>query len=418
MCIRLAVAVLAVATALTAATALPTAAAAPAAGTPASANPTVQSIVDHLPDDAVAGALVRWDGMDAMAGPVTADAYVRIGSVTKVFTNTVVLQLVAEHRINLDTPARRYVPQVLPELYHRVTVRQLLDHTSGLPKPAPTPGPADGPGWQFRFVTPEDFLRDSFAAATDAPPAPGSEQQYNGLNSFVLGLIVEKVTGHSFTDELQRRIVRPLHLSHTSLPSADDPMIPSPHAEVYVDGQDVTEQSPYPWAEGGMVSTAADLDRFITALFRGRLLPPAQQKLVFEVPNVQSSAANTNCVGPTACYSVGGLLRYPLPNGEYVWGKTGSRPGWDNGVFATRGLEHRVVYSLNPTGNGNDLPYIKAIVNAALADWQPDHASSPVHGEAHGTARHTVSPCTLVELGMPASHHIADRDGTSPLLPE
>ncbi|MCX5096590.1 beta-lactamase family protein [Streptomyces sp. NBC_00365] len=368
MRIRLAVTTLALATALTAGAALPTAAATPASSAPASANPTVQDVLDHLPDDVVAGALIRRDGVGATAGPVTADAHVRIGSVTKAFTNTVVLQLVAEHRIGLDTPARRYVPQVLPEAYNHVTVRQLLDHTSGLPKPAPTPGPADGPGWQLKSVTPEDFLRDSFAAATDARPAPGSEQQYNGLNSFVLGLIVEKVTGHSFTNELQRRIIRPLHLRHTSLPAADDPTIPSPHAEVYLDGQDVTEQSPYPWAEGGMISTAADLDRFITALFRGTLLPPAQLKLAFEVPNVKNAADNTNCVGQAACYSIGGLLRYQLPSGESAWGKTGSRPGWDNGFFATRDLRHRVVYSLNPTGTGNDLPYIKAIVNAALAD--------------------------------------------------
>ncbi|MBX7551840.1 serine hydrolase domain-containing protein [Streptomyces sp. NPDC088560] len=365
---RLAVTTLALATALTAGAALPSAAAPPASSAPASANPTVQDILDHLPDGVVAGALVRRDGAGAAAGPVTTDAYVRIGSVTKAFTNTVVLQLVAEHRIGLDTPARRYVPEVLPEAYERVTVRHLLDHTSGLPKPAPTPGPADGPGWQLKSVTPEDFLRDSFAAATGTPPTPGSEQQYNGLNSFVLGLIVEKVTGHSFTAELEHRIIRPLHLRHTSLPAADDPTIPSPHAEVYVDGQDVTEQSPYPWAEGGMISTAADLDRFTTALFRGRLLPPAQQKLVFEVPHANNATDNTNCSGPAACYSIGGLMRYQLPNGEYAWGKTGSRPGWDNGFFATRDLRHRLVYSLNPTGTGNDLPYIKALVNAALAD--------------------------------------------------
>ncbi|MFD4400150.1 serine hydrolase domain-containing protein [Kitasatospora sp. NPDC058478] len=367
MSIRLAVTTLALATALTTGAALPAAAATPASNAPALVNPTVQGILDHLPDAVVAGALIRQDGVDATAGPVTAGAYLRIGSVTKVFTNTVALQLVAERRIGLDTPARQYVPEVLPEAYDRVTVRQLLDHTSGLPKPARTPGPADGPGWQLKSVTPEDLLRASFAAATDVPPAPPAEQQYNGLNSLVLGLIVEKVTGHSLTTELEHRIIRPLHLSHTSLPAADDPTIPSPHAEVYLDGQDVTEQSPYPWAEGGIISTAADLDHFITALFRGRLLPPAQQKLVFEVPNVPNAAENTNCVGQTACYSIGGLMRYQLPNGEYAWGKTGSRPGWDNGVFATRDLRHRVVYSLNPTGTGNDLPYIKALVNATLA---------------------------------------------------
>ncbi|MEV7130757.1 serine hydrolase domain-containing protein [Streptomyces sp. NPDC093260] len=353
---------------LTAGAVLPAAAAPATSTSPTSANPTVQDILGHLPDEIVAGALTRKDGVGATAGQVTADAYVRIGSVTKVFTDTVVLQLVAEHRIDLDAPARRYVPQVLPEAYGDVTVHHLLDHTSGLPKPAPTPGPADGPGWQFASVSPEDFLRESFATADPTPPQPGSVQQYNGLNSFVLGLIVEKVTGRSFTAELERRIIRPLHLRHTSLPAADDPTIRSPHAEVYVDGQDVTEQSPYPWAEGGMISTAADLDRFMTALFRGRLLPPAQQKLVFEMPTAVNGTENKNCPGPAACYSTGGLMRYQLPDGEDVWGKTGSRPGWDNGFFATRDLRHRFVYSLNPTGAGNDLPYIKALINAALTD--------------------------------------------------
>ncbi|MGW3494302.1 serine hydrolase domain-containing protein [Streptomyces sp. NPDC001020] len=365
---RLAVTALALAAALTAGAALPATAAGVASTAPVPARSTVQDILDQLPDDVVAGALVRRDGVGATAGPVTADAYFRIGSVTKVFTNTVVLQLVAERRIDVDAPARRYVPGLMPAAYDRVTVRQLLDHTSGLPKPAATPGPADGPGWWLKSVSPRDFLRESFAAASDTPPARHPEQQYNGLNSFVLGLIVEEVTGHSFAEELERRILGPLHLSHTSLPAADDPTIPSPHAQVFVDGQDVSEQSPYPWVEGGMISTAADLDRFITALFRGRLLPPAEQKLAFHVPRVKSAADNTSCFGKHACFSVGGLMRYKLPSGEYAWGKTGSRPGWDNGFFATRSLGHRVVYSLNPTGAGSDLQRIQEIVTVSLAD--------------------------------------------------
>ncbi|MFF0158843.1 serine hydrolase [Streptomyces sp. NPDC005263] len=115
----------------------------------------------------------------------------------------------------------------MPDTYDRVTVRQLLDHTSGLPKPAATPGPADGQGWWLKSVTPQEFLRASFAEATGTAPAPGSEQQYNGLNSFVLGLIVEEVTGRPFARELERRIIRPLRLRHTSLHAADDPTIPS-----------------------------------------------------------------------------------------------------------------------------------------------------------------------------------------------
>ncbi|WDV56119.1 serine hydrolase [Streptomyces coeruleorubidus] len=308
MRIRPAVTALFLATALAVGAALPGTAAMAAASSPAPITATVQDVLDHLPDNVVAGALVRRDGVGAAAGPVTADAYFRIGSITKVFTNTVVLQLVAEHRIDIDAPARRYVPGLMPGAYDRVTIRQLLDHTSGLPRPAAPPGPADGPGWWLKASTPQDALRNSFASATDSPPAPGSEQQYNGLNSLVLGLIVERVTRHPLAQELERRIIRPLHLLHTSMPAADDPTIPSPHAQVYVDGQNVTEQSPYPWAEGGMISTAADLDRFLMALFWGRLLPPIQQKLVFEVPKVKGAATNTNCFGPAACYSIGGLI--------------------------------------------------------------------------------------------------------------
>ncbi|WP_234286022.1 serine hydrolase domain-containing protein, partial [Streptomyces venezuelae] len=381
MRLRLAATTLALATAVTAVTAgtVGSAGAAvtahPGGGAPATAprasvglNPALQDILDRMPDDQFAGAVVRRDGRGAAAGPVTPDAHFRIGSVTKTFTHTIVLQLVAERRIALDAPARSYLPEVIPAAYGQVTIRQLLDHTSGLPRPARTPSPTDGPGWQFGSADPVHTLRESFASATGEPPAPGSEQQYNGLNSLVLGLLVEEVTGRPFGHELERRIIRPLGLRHTSLPAAGDLRIPSPHATVYVDGLDVTEQSPYPWAEGGMISTAADLDRFFTALFRGRLLPPAQQKLVFDVPNVKSAAGNKNCFGGPACFSVGGLMRYKLGDQQYAWGKTGSRPGWDNGFFATKDLRHRVVYSLNQKVNGDPLPRIREVVVAALTD--------------------------------------------------
>ncbi|MFF9347908.1 serine hydrolase domain-containing protein [Streptomyces sp. NPDC014734] len=369
-----------VAAALLAGAALPAAAAGPppaaARTTPpasvaASARPSAQDIVDSLPRTVYAGALIRRDGVGAAMGPVVPDAHFRIGSTTKIFTQTVVLQLVAERRIGLDAPVRAYLPTLVPAAYERVTVRHLLDHTSGFPRPARTPGPDDGAGWWLRSVTPAGLLSASFAATDPlrTPPEPGSVQQYNGLNAFALGLIVEKATGHSFAHELRQRVILPLGLRHTSLPAADDPAIPSPHARVYVGGDDVTEQSPYPWAEGGMISTAADLDRFLTALFRGRLLPPAQQKLVFAVPHDASSApTNTSCPGGEPCFSVGGLMRYELPDGRTAWGKTGSRPGWDNGFFATEDLEHRVVYSLNPTGADSGITHIRRIVVDSLTD--------------------------------------------------
>ncbi len=336
----------------------------------------MRSLLTRLPDPVVAGALVRvagegrsmpWTGTE---GAVSRDAHFRIGSVTKAFTSTVVLQLVAERRIGLDVPVRRYLPDLIPPAYGAVTVRELLDHTSGLPAPAGIPGPADGPGWWRKSVAPQDVVRNAFAAAKSPKPgdrpALGSVQQYNGVNTFVLGLLVEKVTGRTFTDELTRRIIQPLGLRHTSLPSSDDMSIPVPRARVYVGTDEVTEQSPWAWAEGGMISTGADLDRFMTALFRGRLLPPAQQKLVFTVPRVDSAPTNTNCIKKTSCFSVGGLMRVTLDNGVTVWGKTGSLPGWTNGVFTTRDLKRRVVYSLNPTGTASERPYVMAVLNAAF----------------------------------------------------
>ncbi|MFB7914039.1 hypothetical protein [Streptomyces sp. NPDC056061] len=89
---------------------------------------------------------------------------------------------------------------------------------------------------------------------------------------------------------------------------------------------------------------------------------------MFTIPNASSATTNTHCTDGNACFGVGGLMRYQLPDRKYVRGKTGSRPGWDNGFFATRNLGHRVVYSLNPTGTDSGLVYIKRIITASLTD--------------------------------------------------
>ncbi|MFI1333184.1 serine hydrolase domain-containing protein [Streptomyces sp. NPDC020845] len=340
----------------------------------------MRELLAGLPDPVVSGALVRvaqggsgrpWAGY---AGEVPQGAHFRIGSVTKAFTSTVVLQLVAERRIVLDAPVRRYLPELIPDAYQEVTVRQLLDHTSGLPAPAGIPGPADGPGWWLKSVSPREVVRAAFANAEGGgtAPRPGSVQQYNGVNTFVVGLLVEKVTGHTFAQELGRRVIRPLGLRDTSLPAASDTSIAIPHARPRLGGDEVTEQSPWAWAEGGMISTAADLDRFLTALFRGRLLPPAEQRLAFTVPRASSAPDNENCINGTACFSIGGLMRVTLDNGVTVWGKTGSQPGWTTGMFATRDLTRRVVYSLNPTGAASERPYVMAVLNAAFGDAAGD----------------------------------------------
>ncbi|MDH6576623.1 serine hydrolase domain-containing protein [Kitasatospora sp. MAP5-34] len=345
--------------------------------------------ISGLPNADVTGALVRvtggagkWSGTSGSADlttgqKVSADGSFRIGSISKVFTATVALQLVAEHRLDLDGTVQQYLPGVLPAGYPAVTVGQLLNHTSGLPIGDSSSIWGDGSNQWFvdhrmHGVTPEQVVADGLTYPMEFQP--GTAQEYNGLNTFIAGMIVEKVTGQTFAHEVQTRIARPLGLHRTYVPEATDTRLPGPHAHGYLtvtnpDGTtreaDVTEQSPWPWAEGGMISTAPELDRFMTALFRGRLLPPAQQALLFTVPDVPNHH-NKNCAGTHACFSTG-LMSATLPGGTVIWGKTGSRPGYTSGMFATRDGSRHLVYSINPTGlTGAEAPYIMRIAMAAF----------------------------------------------------
>ncbi|MEU3750047.1 MULTISPECIES: serine hydrolase domain-containing protein [Streptomyces] len=304
----------------------------------------VRALLATLPDDVTDAALVRVAGRGVRgsytgtAGPVAADARFPVGSVTKVFTDAVLLQLVAERRIDIDEPVRRHLPELIPAAHSGVTVRQLLDHTSDFPRPAKVP------------LEPRGVVTASFEADTSGRvPAPGTVQQYNGLNSFVAGLLVERLTGRTFADELDRRVLRPLALHDTAL--SEEPAIA------------------WSWAEGGLTSTAADLDRFLRALLGGRLLPPAQQRHLFEIPGVPGAPENTSCPKGTACFSAGGLMGIDL-NGHRVWGKTGSSGGWTSGVFATTDPHRRVTYTLRPDPKATpeaQRDRVVEVVGAALA---------------------------------------------------
>ncbi|WP_244184577.1 serine hydrolase domain-containing protein [Streptomyces cellostaticus] len=377
----------------------PKAAVAPAtAPLPALDPAALRAAIGGLPNADVTGALLRitgsaghWSGTSGVGDLETGEgvprnAHIRIGSISKVFTATLVLQLAAEHRIDLDTPVQQYLPGVLPADLPPVTVGQLLNHTSGLPRGADTPDFGDGsPEWfaanRLKSFAPQRVI--DLMAGRPMQFAPGTAQQYNGENYYVAGLLVEKITGHTFAHEVRTRITGPLGLHDTYVPAADDPRLPAPHSHAYLtvkeaDGTthpvDVTEQSPWPWAEGGMISTPADLDRFMTALFRGRLLPPAQQEKLFTVPDVpsfHSSQCRTESDAGRACMTMG-IMRVKAAGGVVVWGKTGSRPGYTSGVFATRDLSRKIVYSLNPTNlNGTEMRYIQQIAAASFGRLVP-----------------------------------------------
>ncbi|WP_053643525.1 serine hydrolase domain-containing protein [Streptomyces sp. XY431] len=283
----------------------------------------------------------------ATGAPVPEDARFRIGSVTKTFAATVVLQLVGERRIGLDDPVERHLPGLVPN-GAAITVRQLLNHTSGIYSFTDDPRFAtEGEEALDRWLTvgrwttyrPVEVVR----IATAQPPysAPGAAWHYSNTNYVLLGMIIEHVTGRGWDEEIERRIVRPLGLRGTSMPGTS-PVVPGPHAHGYVERPsggpaDVTLQNPSAYgAAGAGISTTRDLARFNAALLDGRLLRPAE--LAAMKQQVATGGDNT--------YGLG-LSRYPTACGEF-WGLTGGIAGYGTLVMGDAAGRRQVVVSINP----------------------------------------------------------------------
>jgi D-alanyl-D-alanine carboxypeptidase len=330
-----------------------------------------------LPDADATAALVRVGGTDGTwrgssgvhdlesGRPAAPEARFRAGSTTKVVTAATVLCLVAEGRINLNTPVQRYLPGLLGPQFRPVTVRHLLNHTSGIPA-------GDGLGTTFeevyahRFDTLPPQRVAATAGAKDPEFCPGKQQHYLNINYTFLGLLVERVTGRSYASEADRLVLAPAGMRDTYFPGTD-PRILGPHNRGYqvvtgADGTteflDVTEWNQADrFAAGDMISTTADLERLLTGLFRGRIVPRPQLREVFSVPSGIAGAS----------YSAGGLQRFES-DGKVYWVKSGGRYGYNSAIAATRDLGRTVVYSVNSTdAKSTDAnPVIGRIIAAAL----------------------------------------------------
>jgi D-alanyl-D-alanine carboxypeptidase len=211
------------------------------------------------------------------------------GSVAKAFTSTVVLQLVAEEKIGLDEPVAGRLPGF--ELDERITVRMLLQHTSGLfnytgeyyPDGTIAAGiPATGKEWvetRLRSYRPQELVE--LALSKPVRFEPGAGWSYSNTNYTVAALLIGQVGGGSYGEQMSRRILQPLGLHDTVL-DGDVTDLPEPYAHGYYryqDGDDwkvadVSRQnlSMLPGA-GGCISTTRDLHTFFSALNAGRLLP-------------------------------------------------------------------------------------------------------------------------------------------------
>jgi len=266
----------------------------------------------------------------------------RAGSITKMFVAAVVLQLVAEGRLELDAPVASWLPGLVPE---GITVRQLLAHTSGLADYVDDEAIVSGPVVSHRRLVEEALARTPVAA-------PGERYSYASTNYLVLGLLVERITANPLEHELRRRIFLPVGLDDTTF----EPGVIHLHVRGYrpaihdgiVSGEpeDTSgESAAWAWSAGAIVSDADDLARFLDALVTGHVVAkPLLDEMV-----------------PTRGYGLG-LAAFTTSCGTAI-GHTGNLAGYVSVAWVDPQAERIVVLMANsyPLGPESDAAVHRAL---------------------------------------------------------
>ena len=296
--------------------------------------------------------------------PLSTD-HMRIASVAKAFSGAVALNLVRQGRLGLDDTIGELLPS-LPRAWARVSVRRMLNHTSGLPDYTKSEGFAN----QFRddprgYVSPAKII--SWVRGDPLVFAPGSRYEYSNTDNIVIGLIVERVTRRTYGAALRDLVLRPAALTQTSLPLT--PRLPRPFIHGYIvqpgkTPQDVsTLLSPSgAWASGGIVSTPRQLNRFIRSYLARHFFGRAQQREQLRfVAGGQSSPP-----GPGENSAGLAVFRYETRCGA-VYGHTGNFPGYVQFAAATRDGTRGVTTSLNiPAPTGSLLTLLRSVQETAV----------------------------------------------------
>jgi D-alanyl-D-alanine carboxypeptidase len=264
-------------------------------------------------------------GLSAVAGrrPMRAADTFRVGSLTKTYIATLVVQLAAEHKLSLDDPVATSLPGLIPG-GEAITIRQLLDHTSGIYDYENDPRvlePYFGGNLAYHWAP-----RDLVAVAVSHPPlfAPGARYEYSNTNYLIAGLIVEAVTGSTLADQLQQRVVGPLEFRHTGLQLSARRGAPEMHGYFVFDrppATDITGLSPYPWAAGAITANVSEVAQFYRALLTGRLVDPAAL-------SAMKTTVSEGKAGDFRGSRYGlGIESYPTRCGT-AWGHGGNFPGY------------------------------------------------------------------------------------------
>lgn len=336
----------------------------------------VQERLDHVVDVGAVGALVEvrdergvWRGTSGVGDlesgrGVPARGHFRVGSISKTFVATVVLQLVDEGELGLDDSVESWLPGVVPG-GEGMTVRQLLNHSSGVPDYQPTLPMPPGPEFvknRWRTWTSDELVRRAVGNPPSVDP-PGSGYSYSNTGYLLLGQIVEKATGQSYADEIGQRIIEPLRLRGTSVPGTS-PRVPRPHPRAYLPVEpggtahptDFTEMNPSLFgASGEMISTAKDLNTFVAALLDGELLP---EHLLAEMkrPAVE-----------TATYGLG-LDWYDTRCGVRLYGNDGDALAYQAWSYSTEDGSRQVTVGLTSKRPADPDEAVVALLDDAFCD--------------------------------------------------
>jgi D-alanyl-D-alanine carboxypeptidase len=277
--------------------------------------------------------------------PIELDDHMRVASVAKAFSSATALSLVAKGTLSLDDTVGKWRPDLAPE-WSEITLRQLLNHTSGIRDFSKEDGFLPALVDSLTHAPPPaellDFIRDKRPAFT-----PGTRYQYSNSDNIIVALIVEAATGLPYATVMARELNRPLGLTDTSLPFGAT--MPKPFVRGYdVDGvhppEDVSQLFAAGWtfASGGVVSTPADVNRFVRRYVSGRETNAATRAQQFTFITGGSSEPP----GPGANSAGLGVFRYETRCGT-VYGHTGNTSGYTQFISATADGTRSATVSIN-----------------------------------------------------------------------
>jgi D-alanyl-D-alanine carboxypeptidase len=288
----------------------------------------------------VRGGRVRWSGGSGVTDrrarrPVSGRTVFAIGSVTKTFVAALALRLAERGVLDLDDPVTRWLPAA--EVPRGVTLRRMLDHTSGLSGIDENPGYAraiDRPAARHRRWTPQQTLR--YARRPDFPPGEG--WHYSDTGYVLAGLAIERATGTTVARALREHVLAPLDLGHAGLQPQNRPPADAAHGHGDPQGTGITRDLsggmrwlPYDslasseWTSGGMFATAEDVARFADALLTGDVV----DRDAVEQLTRWHDAAFVSYIG----YGLGVGRRFARALGGELWGSLGRVPGFHADVW-------------------------------------------------------------------------------------